>query len=171
MPGGANLAAAKALPPILASGAEAWGAVGTLPLFGCRALRKPLDDEPGALVTPLFLSHEAREHHPRPRPRPCPRPAQRDLPCPRGRRRTRGRHSPPPQGRTTPLRAGSCWKLARLAASLSSWSQDELTALSSSCRRAAPLGSAPSCKAAAPPPLCRRQEASWRRALAREQGL
>ncbi|EOD16921.1 hypothetical protein EMIHUDRAFT_459079 [Emiliania huxleyi CCMP1516] len=49
VPGGANLAAAKALPPILASGAEAWGAVGTLPLFGCRALRKPLDDEPGAL--------------------------------------------------------------------------------------------------------------------------
>ncbi|EOD18249.1 hypothetical protein EMIHUDRAFT_461383, partial [Emiliania huxleyi CCMP1516] len=84
---------------------------------------------------------------------------------------TRGRHSPPPQGRTTPLRAGSCWKLARLAASLSSWSQDELTALSCSCRRAAPLGSAPSCKAAAPPPLCRRQEVSWRRALAREQGL
>jgi len=62
VPGGANLAAAKALPPILASGAEAWGAVGTLPLFGCRALRKPLDDGPGALVTPLFLSHEdARE--------------------------------------------------------------------------------------------------------------
>ena len=81
MPGGANLAAAKALPPILASGAEAWGAVGTLPLFGCRALRKPLDDEPGALVTPLFLSHEARAPS-TPSPSPLPSPCSAGPPLP-----------------------------------------------------------------------------------------
>jgi len=54
VPEASNLRAARSLAPIL-DGAAAWGAPGSLPLFGCPSMRKPLDD--GRSSVPLFLSH------------------------------------------------------------------------------------------------------------------
>lgn len=53
VPDPADLAAARALAPILDE-AAAWGEPGSLPLFGCPSMRKPLDD--GRQGVPLFLS-------------------------------------------------------------------------------------------------------------------
>jgi hypothetical protein len=54
VPEPSNLRQAKALAPIL-EGAAAWGEAGSLPLFGCPRMRKPLED--GRSGIPLFLSH------------------------------------------------------------------------------------------------------------------
>lgn len=49
-----NLRQAKAMKPILPT-AAAWGEPGSLPLFGCPQMRKPLED--GESGVPLFLSY------------------------------------------------------------------------------------------------------------------
>lgn len=54
VPEPSNLREAKALAPIL-DVAAAWGEAGSLPLFGCPLMRKPLGD--GRSGIPLFLSH------------------------------------------------------------------------------------------------------------------